>query len=148
MTKKTNQILDNNQLITQDDFEKFKKRGLIEEIIVFSEIENKIYKKDNTFLFKDLQYITKDYEEYFILNFEAFISSNSKFDILFDSCVFSTSATITNKNIKQKILFNNYRCDRFDFDKCTFENEVQFLGSGGSFNKCTFKDDLGLVARI
>ena len=61
MTKKTNQILDNNQLITQDDFEKFKKIGLIEEIIVFSEIENKIYKKDNTFLFKDLQYITKDY---------------------------------------------------------------------------------------
>ena len=137
-----NQILDSDQLITQDDFKKFKKIGLIKESIGFSEIKSKIYKRGNTFLFKNIQYTTKDDTQDFILDFEAFINSDCKFEILFNKCTFYTSNEIKNKTIKQKILFKDCRGYGFNFDECTFENKVQFLGSGGGFNRCTFKDDL------
>lgn len=142
MTKKINQILASGQLITQDDFKKFKKIGLIKESIGFSEIKSKIYKRGNTFLFKNIQYTTKDDTQDFILDFEAFINSDCKFEILFNKCTFYTSNEIKNKTIKQKILFKDCRGYGFNFDECTFENKVQFLGSGGGFNRCTFKDDL------
>ena len=131
MTKKMNQILDSDQLITQDDFKKFKKIGLIKESIGFSEIKSKIYKRGNTFLFKNIQYTTKDDTQDFILDFEAFINSDCKFEILFNKCTFYTSNEIKNKTIKQKILFKDCRGYGFNFDECTFENKVQFLGSGG-----------------
>lgn len=142
MTKKINQILASGQLVTQDDFKKFKKIGLIKESIGFSEIKSKIYKRGNTFLFKNIQYTTKDDTQDFILDFEAFINSDCKFEILFNKCTFYTSNEIKNKTIKQKILFKDCRGYGFNFDECTFENKVQFLGSGGGFNRCTFKDDL------